>query len=469
MSTAGGPKIKGALVTQGGVQIVGAVSTADALSYAGDPTTNASYDTSRSGYETLSQTYDWDNSGSSTRTTNPAGIPRPPGYSNTTIAVCEKKCNTTGSQHMGMGFCDSGISGSTAYTVSLWYRQSRQGVGGPYIRQYVNNNSLGSLAWIGRDGISAITGTANWPANEWILIKATGTTSANETGLYISNYIGNTVGDTIWCFGPQIEAKSYFTPVVLNAGGTAAAATRSESDALSNLGPEGNSSILNGATIGSNHYKNGYTIKSATSSEPTMPCLDFDGTDDYLDSGQYLQVPVTISVWWRRDKSDTSGSNRVINANIWDSSTSNYYNSFYMHISDPYYGSGGSIESWAYSFVNGTRTDFSAGGYPSSINEKWRHYAIVFDNEGESTISNGKVYLDGAYLGLDTGFWKDWGSANKKSTILIGGARAYATEDGTSPTMFFTGQIANAQVFNAALTAEQIKQNYNTFKSHYKL
>lgn len=465
MATSGGPRLKG---LDRGNALLSAVSVNDALCYAGDPTTNICYDSSRSGYATLSQNYDWNNSGTSSRTNNPAGIPKPVGYGSTTIAVVEKKCLTTGSQHFGMGFNVS-VSGGTTYTCSMWYRQNRVGVGGPYVRQYNNNNSLGGMEWIGYDGTQAITGTSNWPANEWILLKKTVTTTAGETGLYISNYIGNTVGDTALAFGPQFEAKSYFTPIVLNSARTAAALTRTEAQALTDLSRQGNSNILNGAVIGRNHFKNGSTVDLCSSSEPIVPCLDLDGTDDYLDTGEYLGMPVTISVWWRRDKSDTSGSNRVINANIWNNSTSNYYNSFYMHISDPYYGSGGSIESWAYSFVNGTRTDFSAGGYPSSINEKWRHYAIVFDNEGESTISNGKVYLDGAYLGLDTGFWKDWGSANKKSTILIGGARAYATEDGTSPTMFFTGQIANAQVFKAALTAEQIKQNYNTFKSHYKL
>jgi len=464
MATSSGPKLAG--VGRGNSLMAGANIT-DALCYSGDPTTNASYDSSRGGYTTLSQTYDWNNSGTSSRTNNPAGIPKPPGYEATTVAVCEKKCLTTGSQHMGMGFCDSGISGSTVYTVSLWYRQSRAGVGGPYIRQLNNNNSLGSLAWVGRDGASAITGTSNWPANEWILVKATGTTSADETGLYISNYIGNTAGDTIWCFGPQIEAKSYFTPLVLDASGNAAASARTEAQALTDLSPQDNTNILNGAIVGRNHFKNGYTVKLGSSSEPTVPCVDLDGTDDYLDTGEYLTMPVTISVWWRRDKADVAGNDRVIGANIWDSSTSDYYNALFLNITDPYY-SGPSIESWGYSFVDGTRTDFYISNIPS-VDEKWRNYVIVFDNEGGSEISNGKVYIDGNYHGVVTGFYKDWGSANKKSTILIGASRAYATEDGSSPTMFFTGQIANAQVFKVALTAQQIRENYNTFKSHFKL
>ena len=59
MATSGGPRLKG---LDRGNALLSAVSVNDALCYAGDPTTNICYDSSRSGYATLSQNYDWNNS-----------------------------------------------------------------------------------------------------------------------------------------------------------------------------------------------------------------------------------------------------------------------------------------------------------------------------------------------------------------------------------------------------------------------
>ena len=56
MSTAGGPKLKG---LGRGNALMSATNIIDALCYAGDPTTNICYDSSRSGYTTLSQNKDW--------------------------------------------------------------------------------------------------------------------------------------------------------------------------------------------------------------------------------------------------------------------------------------------------------------------------------------------------------------------------------------------------------------------------
>ncbi len=441
MATSGGPKLAG---TDRGKGLRAATSITDALCYSGDPTTNASYDSSRGGYTTLSQTYDWNNSGTSSRTNNPEGMPKPPGYEATTVAVCEKKCLTTGSQHMGMGFCDSGISGSTVYTVSLWYRQSRVGVGGPYVRQKDNNNSLGGMEWIGYDGNQAISGTSNWPANEWILLKKTVTTSANETGLYISNYIGSTAGDTIWCFGPQIEAKSYFTPVVLDASGNAATSTRTDVQSLTDLSSQDNTNTLNGPVIGRNHFKNGYTIALASSSEPTQPCLDFDGSDDYI------QVPdnsafLTSKTWELWINFDAFPSNSSFDSVFQKSPNWNTANTIGMNL---IYGN----FNWSF----GHHWGGAAFDALSNLSVGVWYHAVGTVDMADPTMTS-RTYLNGVAKGTQTNPYTD----RPTNTNVL--------QIGTGSGGPFNGQIAVFNVYQEELTAAQVLYNFNSMRSRFNV
>jgi hypothetical protein len=442
MSTAGGPKLAG--IGRSGNNLPLYLDCTVGASYAGDPTTNASYDSSIGGYTTLSQTYDWNNSGTSSRTNNPAGILKPPGYAATTVAVCEKKCLTTGSQHMGMGYCDSGISGSTVYTVSLWYRQNGTGVGGPYVRQKVNNNNLGGMEWVGRDGTQAITGTSNWPANEWILLKKTVTTSSDETGLYISNYIGSAVGDTIWCFGPQIEAKSYFTPLVLDASGNAAASSRSATDAWRDLSQYVNDGdLINGADTGVSYYKDGYITNnvSRTHKSNSFNYIDFDGTDDYVSipHSSAIMLARTWSLWFNLDR-------------VPDSST---YDSIFQK-DDNWNDHGGTMLSMIYGnlrFGWGTywAADCSISLSGNITTGKWYHFTGT--STGDTTSGGVKMYLDGAL--------KDTGTANgvptDTSILKIGSGNGGPID----------GRISNFTLYSIELSAAQVKANFNQQRSRF--
>jgi hypothetical protein len=449
MSTAGGPKLKGIGRSSNNLPLC--LDCTVGASYAGDPTTNASYDSSIGGYTTLSQTYDWNNSGTSSRTNNPAGILKPPGYAATTVAVCEKKCLTTGSQHMGMGYCDSGISGSTVYTVSLWYRQNRTGVGGPYVRQKVNNNNLGGMEWVGHDGTQAITGTSNWPANEWILLKKTVTTSSNETGLFISNYIGSAVGDTIWCFGPQIEAKSYFTPLVLDASENAAALTRSATDAWRDLSKYVNDGDLtNDTATGVSSYKDGYIINNVSriSKSNSFNYLDFDGTDDKVTinnstslQSAFQSSTFTVECVFKADSSQDNPYPRIHqkgNALIHLTQTSPFgiYHNMYDNSSNL-------TQAGAGSFV-------SAG--------QWVHVTTVW--EGDASSNRNRIYKNGELFTQATGSASGNGQTST-GHLYLGGA-----SDGSRD---LNGQIAFFRVYRKVLTAAEIKSNFNQLRSRFSL
>ena len=439
MATAGGPRLKG--LDRGNALTSGA-SIIDALCYTGDPTTNICYDSAISGYETLSQNYDWNNSGTSSRTNNPAGMPKPVGYGSTTIAVVEKKCLTTGSQHFAMGY-NTSVSGGTTYTCSMWYRQSRVGVGGPYIRQKDNNNSLGGMEWVGRDGTQAISGTSNWPANEWLLLKKTVTTTAGETGLYVSNYIGSAVGDTAWAFAPQFEAKSYFTPVVLNSDQTAAGLTRSTSQSLIDLSREENTNTLtNGTVIGKNHFKKGSIIDLCSSSFDGLPCLDFDGLDDYVQvaHNSAFLTSKTWELWVNFDSFPGSSTYDTVfqKSPNWNNADTIGMNLIYGNF------------RWSFGHHWGGAIFDALSNLSVGV---WYHAVGTVDMADPTMTS--RTYLNGVAKGTQTNPYTDRPTNSNALNIGTGSGGA------------FNGQIAVFNVYQEELTAAQVLYNFNSKRSYF--
>jgi len=158
--------------------------------------------------------YNWINSGNGVYTDNDTSesLPNIPNAHTFTSPLQVVSCTTTTASAQGLqcGYMYTNINPSTTYTMSLWYRKNRQDMGsyGPYLRQNVNNNWHASFDWLGD------TQPANWPTNEWIRIKATFTTSSNENGVYLSNYIGAQVGDKVCYAGGQLEQKGFASPLV---------------------------------------------------------------------------------------------------------------------------------------------------------------------------------------------------------------------------------------------------------------
>jgi hypothetical protein len=206
----------------------------------------------------------------------------------------------------------------------------------------------------------------------------------------------------------------------------------------------------------------------APSGDPVF--IDFDGTDDYVDTGLYLSSTCSISCWYKREETDITDGNdgRIMNVNCWNNTGSN--NFFYMIITDPYYtpSPSGSVEVWAYGYTAGSRDDwYPAGTTILSKLNVWRNLCLTFDG------SSGYVYMDGNFIDSDTLPFTGWkagdpgysASGNGQSTLLFGGRRGYGSTG--APSSFLDGQIANCMVFNHTLTAAQVKQNFNTQRSKF--
>lgn len=148
--------------------------------------------------------YGWDNSGTCIIDSNATDVERP--FYQTEISIIKCSVGVVGNQMVGL--YPKTVAPSTTYSVSVWFRQNRAGCSAPYLRTSVNNNSLGNFKYNGS------TSSSTWPVNKWIRITATATTQANETGIYLSNYIGTVVGDTVWYYGYQIEQRPFVTAYI---------------------------------------------------------------------------------------------------------------------------------------------------------------------------------------------------------------------------------------------------------------
>lgn len=154
----------------------------------------------------------WTNSGATIFNDNDTSLPKPVilNIDTTNLRIFSSTVTAVGNQQLGSSIIP--ISPSTQYTMSIYYWFSGTSMQAqPYLRTNVNNNSLANFAYNGD------TNYLNWPRRTWIRLSATFTTQANETGVYMSSYTGDTAGEKLAYFGYQLEQRSYATPLVLGA------------------------------------------------------------------------------------------------------------------------------------------------------------------------------------------------------------------------------------------------------------
>lgn len=378
-----------------------AVDLTDKYSYVGEPTTNVSYNNGQTDSQYLASTITWVNAGSWTSSTNETDVPKPiiPGFDTTNFRITSGTNGTAGgSIHYGCGY--STVNPSTTYTASVWFRQNRAGSTQPYLRTNVTNISLGNLAYNGD------TNSANWPVNQWIRISASGTTASNENGVYISNYLGGQVGDKIWYFGHQVEAKSHPTSLV--------AGSRSSTQGLYNLLRTSTVSLANSV------FDNGGNIT-------------FDGVSSYVDLGinAYnlgLRRTGTFMGWLMQ----TGGSSAYLISD-WNGV------GMTLRMNNP-------SSSDFYVYAANKRITVS---YTFTQNV-WYHMCGVMD---ETTMY---LYINGALVGSTT-LAEDIG--NSASTLKIG-----ARGDGAAISPQKTG---NLQIYNIALSASEVIASFNAQKSRF--
>jgi len=177
-----------------------------------------------------------------------------------------------------------------------------------------------------------------------------------------------------------------------------------------------------------------------------------DGSTGYVNTSINLTETMSFTLWYRRLKSDINGANRIMGAAAHNSGAP----WFELNISDPYYGSGGTIELWAYSWLS-AREDWAL--YTPSIYNQWRNLTVVFN------AGTGYAYVDGALVGSDTYAYVPWSTAATLVPITLGRARGYEFNSGT---YYYTNcDLAYFATYNCALTAAEAKLLYDTCRLRF--
>jgi hypothetical protein len=348
--------------------------------------------------------YNWVNSGAADYSDNDTSesLPDVPGIKYFTTPLKVVSCQTTsaGSQHCGYAFVS--VSASTQYTVSCYFKQNKAGIGAPYLRTSVNNTSLGNFSYNGSQDSST------WPINKWIRITATATTQSNENGIYLSNYLGTSVGDKVCYAGGQVEQKSFASPL--------AQGTRTTSNTVFDM--------VGGNTI-----------------TPVSPTYNSDGTISYLGGGQRLETNIT-----------SFGTNTTWE--VWFKSNGNVstYNMFMGRLL-PYFGHYGGSSIIFSNIIGGSqRTLWSNASVSSGV---WTH--CVFTTVFDGTNTTEYLYINGVLDNYGT-----WSGSQ--------GAYGYyfSIGDGYNDSWYrFDGQIPIVRIYNKALSASEVKQNFNAMRGRF--
>ena len=384
-------------------------------SFRGQATTNIAYATNSF---LNSNSNWWVNSGNTVFNDNDTTIDKPVilNVDTSNLRIFSSTVTVVGNQQLGSSIIP--ISGSTQYSMSIYYWFS----GGsmqvpPYVRANINNNDL---AYFGYNGD---TNYLNWPRRTWIRLTATFTTQANETGVYMSSYTGDTAGEKLAYFGYQIEQKAYVTPLVL---GSRTANTVAGGGGLLDISGNNYNIDLSGANV---LFDSGGFYFNGNTAGPYINAVS-NSTLDSLSNNTH-----TYEVWFKLLGTP---------AGLYDGyffGRSGYHEGF-THLkssSNVIY-----VITWYFDDTN------AALGTTLSLNT-WYHGVYVANVE----TSTRQLYINGSLVDNNTLTKR---LRQYTSAYYIGAASVdYASNS----------IVSTARAYNRALSATEIQQNFNATRKTY--
>ena len=184
----------------------------------------------------------------------------------------------------------------------------------------------------------------------------------------------------------------------------------------------------------SNHGTLTSGVSRATSTCKVSYCLDFDGVDDYVDSGSGSSLDITQNVTlvsWVKLDTYTSGGTNTDRASIVQKT-----GQYYMTVNS----ANGTLDA----FFGGVTGSHTPSNSTVSLNQ-WMHTAITYDG------ANIKWYIDGV---LDKTSAATGTITSDPRSVRIGGEPAFGR--------FLNGSIDEVRVYNRALSADEIQRLWNS-------
>ena len=351
----------------------------------------------------------WNNSGTAAWSSNDNTITRL--FSDLPVFSMEKITN--GNSHIGIG--NTAASASVEYTYSVYIfipSSNSAGMSGspPYMRPQPANYNAVTLNYNGS------TSWGSWPRDQWIRIKGTATpTSYNGNGVtsaYISCYL-NTAGDKVYFTAPQFTTKGFSTPFING--------TRSVSGSLIDLTKSTTIDVSN--------------VSFGSDGLPT-----FDGTDDYIvisNPGVSNTQGFTIELVTNPDS--YSSSPMVITP---QSAGIDHFIRF-PSTGKPYMRVVIDADSTVQDFA--VTSTLPTGNYT--------HLVFTYN-----ATSGGKAYFNGNLEG----------SGSPNFTAQEWSSSWYIGQRGNN-TFYYDGSLPVTKIYNRALSAQEVQQNYKAYKNRFNI
>jgi hypothetical protein len=198
----------------------------------------------------------------------------------------------------------------------------------------------------------------------------------------------------------------------------------------------------------SGNGNNGTLTNGPTYSSSNGGSLVFDGTNDYVNIGTQSLVgsgtsPFSVELWFYNTKNWTSGQYSVFNTIKQDTE-------FFIAV----FNSSGTL--YLYSPFRGGTAQWGIPVTQSNYVNKWVCLSIVYNGGDKNTASSFDTYSNG--VKLPTG------------SVNLGGAGGATNSNRISPDeggIYYQGNIGAYKIYNRALTASEIQQNYNALRSRF--
>ncbi len=173
-----------------------------------------------------------------------------------------------------------------------------------------------------------------------------------------------------------------------------------------------------------------YTITSGTYDSANGGSIVFNGTNTVVPIGTPL----------------SSGTNYTIEAWVLASNTSSSHN-IVSSAKNVFWVSSGTL----YAGCDNNYTLVSSANFPLSV---WKHVVVTFDDSANTMT----LYVNGSQVNQNTSVTQSY-----VGEVLRIGSHV----SGVTPVSFWNGRIAQVRVYNTALTAANVLNNFNATKSGY--
>ena len=190
----------------------------------------------------------------------------------------------------------------------------------------------------------------------------------------------------------------------------------------------------------SGNGNNGTLTNGPTFNSGNGGSIVFDGADDYVSCGNSLSVQInqgTISAWVRTSSPGSSFRGIITKQYNYGLFTNNGVLVTY---------------DWGNGQTRSTGINIA--------DNNWKNVAMTFTTNTGTPSNNAVIYLNGSAVLTTT---IKILNNNVEVQLARGGV------EGTGNTQLLNGRIANAQIYNRALSSTEILQNYNATKTRFGL